>query len=44
MAHLDKWLVRAAVLGFAAATLAAALCWLLLTRPVAVSTFLSRIL
>ena len=43
MAQLDKWLMRAAVLGLAATVLAAGLFWLLLTRPVAVATVLGRI-
>jgi hypothetical protein len=42
MQHLDKWLVRAAILGGVAAVLAAGLFWLLLTRPVAVASVLER--
>jgi hypothetical protein len=42
MTHFDKWLVRAAILGGSAALVAAALCWLLLTRPVAVASALER--
>lgn len=43
MGHLDKWLVRAAILGAAATVLAAGLFWLLLTRPVAVAVVLDRV-
>jgi hypothetical protein len=43
MAQLDKWLVRAAVLGLVATVLAAGLFWLLLTRPVAMAAVLGRI-
>jgi hypothetical protein len=43
MAHLDRWLMRAAILGVTATLLAGGLFWLLLTRPVAVATVLGRI-
>lgn len=43
MTQLDKWLVRAAILGGTAAVLAAGLFWLLLTRPVAVATVLQQL-
>jgi hypothetical protein len=42
MAHLDKWLVRAAILGAAAAALAGGLFWLVLTQPVALATIIER--
>jgi hypothetical protein len=42
MTHLDKWLVRAAILGAAATVLAAGLFWLVLTRPVAIAIVLDR--
>ena len=42
MAHLDKWLVRAAILGAAAAALGAGLFWLVLTQPVALATIIER--
>jgi len=43
MAQLDKWLIRAAILGGAAAVLAGGLFWLLVTRPVAMATMLGRL-
>jgi hypothetical protein len=43
MAHLDKWLIRAAILGLVATVLAAGLFWLALTRPVAMAAALGRI-
>jgi hypothetical protein len=43
MAHLEKWLVRAAILGGTAAVVAVGLLWLLLTRPVAVAAVLGRL-
>ena len=42
MATLDKWLIRAAVLGATAAVLAAGLFWLMLTQPVAMAQALDR--
>ena len=42
MARLNKWLVRAAIIGATAAALAAGLFYLLLTRPVAVATVLNQ--
>ena len=43
MGQLDKWLVRAAILGGVATVLAAGLFWLLLTRPVAMAIVLGRV-
>ena len=43
MSHLNKWLVRAAILGGTAAVLAAGLFYLLLTRPVAVASVLEQL-
>jgi hypothetical protein len=42
MAHLDKWLVRAAILGATAAVLGAGLFWLVLTQPVALAAIIER--
>jgi hypothetical protein len=42
MTQLDKWLIRAAILGGTATILAAGLVWLLVTRPVAVATVLDQ--
>jgi hypothetical protein len=42
MAHLNKWLVRVAILGGTAALIAASLFYLVLTRPVAVATVLEQ--
>ena len=42
MAKLDKWLMRAAIVGVTAGTLGAAFLWLVLTRPVAVAMVLDR--
>jgi hypothetical protein len=43
MTHLNKWLIRAAILGGTAAVIAAGLFYLLLTRPVAVATVLQQL-
>ena len=43
MAQLDKWLMRAAILGGATAVVAAGLFWLVVTRPVAVALVLDRV-
>jgi len=43
MATLERWLVRAAILGGSAAAVAAGLLWLMLTRPVAVAAVLGRL-
>ena len=43
MASLDKWLVRAGILGATAAIAAATVFWLVLTRPVAVASVLDKI-
>jgi len=42
MSQLNKWMVRAAILGGTAAVLAGGLFYLLLTRPVAVATVLEQ--
>ena len=42
MATLDKWLVRAAILGATVAVIAAVLFWLVLTQPVALARVLDR--
>jgi hypothetical protein len=43
MAHLNKWMVGAAIIGTTAAVLAAGLFYLLLTRPVAVASVLEQV-
>lgn len=40
--HLDRWLVRAAILGGVAALIGAGLFWLILTRPVEIATVLGK--
>lgn len=42
MAHLDRWLVNAALVGATACVVAAGLFWLILSRPVAVAMVLER--
>ena len=41
-AQLDKWLVRLAIIGAAAAAIGAGLFWLVLTQPLALASFLER--
>ena len=41
-AQLDKWLVRLAIIGAAAAVIGAGLFWLVLTQPVALAGLLDR--
>jgi hypothetical protein len=40
--HLDRWLVRAAILGGIAALIGAGLFWLILTRPVEIAGVLHK--
>jgi hypothetical protein len=42
MTYLDKWLMRAGIVGAVAAALGIAIVWLVLTRPVALATVLNR--
>lgn len=40
--HLDRWLVRVAILGGIAALIGAGLFWLIVTRPVEIASVLEK--
>ncbi len=42
-AQLDKWLVRMAIVGAAAAAIGVGLFWLVLTQPVALAKVIERV-